>query len=195
MALRLRPLTTEEQKQIEPLSQSRTAPARLVERARIVRLASQGARVPRVAQELNLDERTVRTWLQRFNDQGMAGLEDRPRSGAPLTYTPEVVGEIVATALTDPKTLDLPFGCWTIRRLAAYLNEEKGIPIQRSRLDDLLLAEGLRWRTQETWFGERATLERAESAAEGETSPPLDPAFAEKRGSSAGFTRPRPTAV
>jgi transposase len=195
MALRIRVLTPEEQQQIQQLAQSRTAPARLVERARIVRLASQGARVPRVAQELDLDERTVRMWLKRFNDEGLTGLEDRPRSGAPVTYTPEVVGEVIATSLTDPKALDLPFGCWTIRRLASYLNEEKGIPIKRSRLDDLLLAEGLRWRTQETWFGERAKLEPPESPADGETSRPLDPEFAQKRGSSAGFTRPRPTGV
>src|SRR5215212_10525268 len=192
MALRLRPLTHEELKQIDHLSQSRTAPARRVERARIVRLASQGARAPQIAQQLNLDERTVRLWLKRFQDEGVLGLEDRPRSGAPVTYTPEVVGEIVATSLTDPKTIDLPFGCWSIRRLQAYLNEERGIPIGRSRLDDLLLAEGLRWRTQETWFGERATLERAETPNDDETPRPLDPEFAEKRGSSAGFTRPRP---
>jgi transposase len=195
MALRLRPLTHEEQEQIEQLSQSRTAPARLVERARIVRLASQGARVPRIAQQLSLDERTVRTWLKRFGDRGLRGLEDRPRSGAPVTYTPEVVGEIIATSLTAPETLALPFGCWSIRRLQAYLNEAKGIPIGRSRLDDLLLAEGLRWRTQETWFGERATVERARAGTDGETARPLDPEFAQKRGSSSGFTRPRPKRV
>jgi transposase len=146
--------------------------------------------VPQIAQQLNLDERTVRMWLKRFQEQGVSGLEDRPRSGAPVTYTPEVVGKIVATSLTDPKTLDLPFGCWSIRRLQAYLNEERGIPIGRSRLDDLLLAEGLRWRTQEGWFGERATMERAETSSDSETLPPVDPEFAEKRGSSAGFTRP-----
>jgi transposase len=195
MALRLRPLTNEEQEQIEQLSQSRTAPARLVERARIVRLASQGARVPRIAQQLTLDERTVRLWLKRFGERGLAGLEDRPRSGAPVTYTPEVVGEIVATSLTDPTTLALPFGCWSIRRLQAYLNEEKGIPIGRSRLDDLLLAEGLRWRTQEGWFGERATLEGDATPDDEGTVPPLDPEFAEKRGGSTGFTRPRPKRV
>ena len=74
---------------------------------------------------------------------------------------------MIATALTDPKTLDLPFASWTLDRLAAYLNEQKGIAIKRSRIDEILLAEGLRWHKHETWFGER-----------------VDPAFAEKRGSS-----------
>jgi transposase len=157
--------------------------------------ASQGDRVPAIARRLAVDARTVRSWLGRFQEEGLAGLQDRPRSGAPVTYPPEVVGEVIATSLTDPKTLELPFGCWSTRRLEAYLNEEKGIAIKRSRLNELLLAEGLRWRTQETWFGERATLEGAETGAEGETVPPVDPEFAEKRGPSAGFTRPRPNGV
>ena len=36
------------------------------------------------------------------------------------------------------------------------LNEERGIAIKRSRIDEVLLEEGLRWRAQETWFGEKA---------------------------------------
>ena len=59
-------------------------------------------------------------------------------------------------------------------RLAAYLNDMKGIAIKRSRMSELLVAEGLRWRTQETWFGER-----------------VDPEFAEKRGASQRSTRRR----
>ncbi len=83
-----------------------------------------------------------------------------------------------ATALTDPKTLDLPFASWTLDRLAAYLNEREGIAIKRSRIDEILLAEGLRWRRHETWFGER-----------------VDPAFVEKRGGSRGSTPRRPKAA
>jgi transposase len=89
-----------------------------------------------------------------------------------------VVGEVVAASLTKPGALGLPFGSWTLDRLQAYLNEERGIPIKRTRIDELLLAEGLRWRTQETWFGER-----------------VDPAFAEKRGPSSPSTRPPLKAV
>jgi transposase len=84
-------------------------------------------------------------------------------AGRPATYTPEQVGEVIGASLTKPDALGLPFGSWTLDRLTAYLNE-KGVPIKRSRIDEILLAEGLRWRQQETWFGER-----------------IDPAFAEKR--------------
>jgi transposase len=115
--------------------------------------------------ERDKDKLTVRTWLKRFQAEGLGGLQDRPRSGRPATYQPEQVSAVIAAALTDPQQLGLPFACWTLDWLEAYLNEEKKIPIKRSRIDELLIAEGLRWATQETWFGER-----------------VDPEFAKKRG-------------
>ena len=165
MAIKLKKLTAEEESAIDKLARSRTAPARAVERAHIILLARRGTRVPAIAKELALTELTVRTWLKRFNTAGLAGLQDRPRSGRPVTYPPEQVSEVIATALTNPQHLNQPFACWTLDRLETYLNEEKQIPIKRSRIDDLLITEGLRWRTQETWFGER-----------------VDPEFAKKRG-------------
>jgi transposase len=92
-------------------------------------------------------------------------LEDAPRGGRPPTYTREQLGEIVATALTNPHTLGLPFQSWTLDRLAAYVAEQRGIAMKRSRLNEVLLTQGLRWRKEETWFGER-----------------VDPEFAAKRG-------------
>ncbi len=130
--------------------------------------------MPAIAGELRLAGDTVRLWLKRFNAGGFAGLRDRPRAGRPATYTAEQVGEVVALSLTDPRSLGLPFASWTLDRLRAYLHEVRGVPISRARIGKLLVAEGLRWRSQETWFGER-----------------VDPAFAEKRGRSSPSTRPR----
>ena len=172
MALRVRALTSEEQATIRRLAHARTEPARTVERARIIELAVQGHRVPAIARLLGITEVTVRVWLKRFNAHGLSGLEDAPRRGRPPTYTPTEVSAVIATALTPPEQLGLPFASWTLDRLEAYLNEQQGIAIKRSRIDELLVAEGLRWRTQETWFGER-----------------VDPAFAEKRGPSRRSTR------
>ena len=165
MALRIREMTDEEQEQIKRLSQSRTAPVRQVERARIVQLASQGHFVPAIAAHLQIGQDVVRLWLKRFNADGLVGLADRPRAGRPATYTAEQVGEVIATALTNPKDLGQAFGSWTFVRLAHYLQEARGIPIKHSRIHEILHAEGLRWREQETWFGAR-----------------VDPDFARKRG-------------
>jgi transposase len=171
----LRPLTPEERQQIEALAHSRTAPARTVERAQIILAATEGQGPAQVARSLGISRPTVYRWVGRFNLQGPYGLEDQPRAGRPATYPPEQVAEVLAAALTDPRALGLPFASWTLDRLQAYLNEHKAIPIKRSRIDEILLAEGLRWRQQESWFGER-----------------VDPDFAAKRGRSSGSTPNHP---
>jgi transposase len=167
-------LTPIERHEIGRLARSRTAPARLVARARIIQASAHGQAAGVIAATLSCSRPTISNWIRRFNSEGLHGLEERPRSGRPHTYTAEQRAEVIALALTDPKKLGLPFGGWTLDRLAAYLNEKKGIPIKRSRIDEILLAEGLRWRHQETWFGER-----------------VDPAFAAKRGRSRNSTPSR----
>jgi transposase len=172
MAMRMRALTEDEQATVKRLAHSRTEPARTVERAHIVWLAAQGQRAPAIAAEVGVCVPTVRRWMRRFAAVGVAGLSDAPRAGAPRTYTPDDVSALVATVLAKPADLGLPFACWTLDRLVAYLADVKGIAIKRSRVDEILIAEGIRWRTQETWFGER-----------------VDPAFAEKRGPSFACTK------
>jgi transposase len=172
--IRARTLTEEEAAAIKRLAHSRTEPLRRVERAKMVWLSSQGERVPAIAQQLGVHEQTARLWVVRFNQRGLKGLDDEPRPGHRPTYTPEQVGQVVATALTDPQALGLPCASWTLDRLEAYLHEHKHLAMKRSRIGEVLVAEGLRWRKQETWFGER-----------------VDPAFAEKRGGSLRSTRPR----
>jgi transposase len=170
----LRDLTPEERSAVEALARSRTAPARRVERARVVWRASRSETPPAIAAALGLSAETARRRIRRFNAEGLAALEDHHRSGRPATYSPDEVAAVIAAALTNPRSLDLPFASWTLDRLAAYLLERRGIAMRRSRIDEILRAEGLRWRRQETWFGER-----------------VDPEFAAKRGGLRRSTPPR----
>lgn len=176
--LRLRPLTAQEEQALRDVAHSRTAEARLRDRALICWRSHQGESVGTIQDAMHVADGTVRLWITRFNAGGLDGLRDRRRGGRPATYRAEQVGELIAASLTDPQDLGLPFGSWTLDRLAAYLAEEKGITMKRSRIGEILQREGLRWRRQETWFGERP-----------------DPAFAAKRGPSSRSTRrPLPTA-
>ena len=176
--LRIRVLTGDEEQSLREVAHSRTAEARLRDRARICWLSHQGQSVRTIRNALGIADGTVRLWITRFNAGGVDGLRDRRRGGRPATYPPEAVGELVATSLTNPQELGLPFGSWTLDRLAAYLHEQKGIAMQRSRIGEILQAEGLRWRQQETWFGKRP-----------------DPAFAAKRGPSSRSTPRRQRTV
>lgn len=170
--VRLRALTAEEAAGLQRLLRAASTPQRLATRSEIVWLAHERRSEATIARWARVTPPTVRLWVERFNAHGLAGLKDAPRSGRPRTYSAEQAGDVIALSLIDPRSLGLPFASWTLDRLTAYLHEARGIPIQRTRVDELLLAEGLRWRQQETWFGER-----------------VDPAFAAKRGRSSRSTR------
>jgi len=171
--VRVRPLTDEEYQQLKRMAASRKLAAGRVKRAQVVLLSNQGYRAQEIAERLAMHERTARTWVGRFTRLGLPGLEEGPRTGRPPVYAPMDVGMVIQTSLTPPSELNLPFGSWTLDRLVAYLSEVKGIAIRRSRISEILRQEGLRWRHQEGWFGER-----------------IDPDFAAKRGRSKPSTPP-----
>jgi transposase len=165
MALRLRELTKEEYTTIEQLLHARKVPAGKLKRVQIVWLTNQGLRPPEIAERLQVSERMVRNRLHRFNEQGLQGLEEAPRSGRPMTYQPEVVSEIIQIALSNPRDLGESYATWTLDRLVDYLHRIKGIRMKRSRISEIFIQEGLSWRHEESWFGDR-----------------VDPDFARKRG-------------
>jgi len=173
MKLRVRELSEAERSTIEGWRGTRAGSVRMRDRAHIVALSAQGWWVSDIAPLVRVTPQVVRKWITRFNAEGLAGLKDQPRSGRPATYTADQIGEVIAVSLLKPDSLGLPFGCWTLDRLQTYLTEERNPAIKRSRINEILVAEGLRWRTDETWCGER-----------------VDPKFAEKRGPSLPSTRP-----
>lgn len=116
MPTKVRALTTEEQAHLERRANSRTAAVRDVERARIILYTSAGMNIIAIAQRLGRHPGRIGLWIRRFNEAGLAGLNDRPRVGRPATYTHQHVALIIATALRKPTDLGLPFACWTLDR-------------------------------------------------------------------------------
>jgi transposase len=177
MTLRVRALSDEEEHRLARMTRSQKLGAGLVRRAQIIQHAIDGLSAPEIAARMGLCGATVRFWLKRFNERGLSGLEEDMRSGRPPTYTAEERSAVIAAALSRPVELGLPFASWTLDRLVAYLGE-KGIGMKRSRVSEVLLAEGLKWRQEETWFGAR-----------------VDPEFERKRGRSSASILPRPRAA
>ena len=171
MTIRVRALSGDEAEALARMARSRSLGAGLVRRAQIVQHALQeGLGAPDIATRMGLCGATVRFWLKRFNERGLPGLEEDMRSGRPPTYTAEERSAVIKAALSRPSELGLPLASWTLDRLVAYLGQ-RGIGMRRSRVSEVLLAEGLKWRQEEAWFGAR-----------------VDPAFAERRGPSSSST-------
>ena len=173
MTLRVRELNDHERVEVQRIARSHTLGAALVRRAQIVVHAMDGLKAEEIATRMDLCGNTVRHWLNRFNARGLDGLKEDVRTGRPPTYSAEQRSIVITAALTRPSELGLPFASWTLDRLVSYLSDQ-GIAMRRSRIDEILLQEGLRWRRHETWFGAR-----------------VDPDFAEKRGRSNSSTRRR----
>ncbi len=69
-------LSESEQKTLRSWSRSRTAPARLVSRAKIILLASLGQSNTAIAAELAMDRTVVGRWRIRFAEDRLDGIVD-----------------------------------------------------------------------------------------------------------------------
>ena len=154
MTLRVRALREEEAHRLARMTRSHKLGAGLVRRARIILHAVDGLSAPEIAARMDLCGNTVRHWLNRFNARGLDGLKEDVRTGRPPTYSAEQRSTVITAALTRPSERGLPFALWTLDRVVSYLSEQ-GIAMKRSRISEIFIREGRRWRQEETWFGAR----------------------------------------
>jgi transposase len=81
-------LTAEQRQELEARARRYTLPYREVVRAKIVLMAAQGLDNDEIAARLDTRREIVSKWRKRFFEQGLAGLEERPRGGRPPVFPP-----------------------------------------------------------------------------------------------------------
>ncbi len=124
---------------------SRQAVGRVALRAQMVLLSERGYSVPEIARVHDCGTDVVRGWLHRYEEQGVAGLEDEPRSGRPSKDP--LVGNIVdAQASQSPRNSGLLQSCWTVALLAAFLATRFGLVLSGASVRRYLHLQGWRWR-------------------------------------------------
>jgi transposase len=99
----VRPLGAEEAKAIDQLVRSRTVPAGLFQRALIVRWSSEGLSPIEIARRLPMKWDNVVKWIRRFNQEGLAGLQERPGRGRKPQIREEQALAVVETVLAAPQ--------------------------------------------------------------------------------------------
>jgi len=117
------PLSAEDERELNAVVRAHSTPRKLAERARVILLAASGVGVDETARRLGVWRKTASTWRRRWRDADATldvatRLSDAPRSGAPATFTPEVICKIVALSCKDPETLDVPLSHWSQSELA-----------------------------------------------------------------------------
>ena len=170
--IHLRSLTSDERAEIQRLAASRKEPIRLVQRARVV--AAMDGDPALTATEAGFEAGFSSSgagpmWVKRFNEEGLSGLGDRPRSGHPPTHGQEVRSALISLALQKPRSLGHPFELWTLSELQRAFEERQGVHLSDSTIWTWMDEEGFQWKRQQSWFHE---AERH------------DPEFVEKRGPS-----------
>jgi winged helix-turn helix protein len=98
----VRPLGSEEAQVIRQLTRSRTVPAGIFQRALIVLWSNEGLTPTEIANRLPMKWDNVVKWIRRFNQDGLAGLQERPGRGRKRSRTAEDALSVVETVLTPP---------------------------------------------------------------------------------------------
>jgi putative transposase len=110
-------ITDEERAQLTPFARSRSLPASLSARARIVLISADGEANSSIAQRLKSGKATVGKWRARFIERRVVGLYDDVRPGPPRTIDGERVGGLIKTTLhTKPANGSTH---WSVRSVAA----------------------------------------------------------------------------
>jgi transposase len=81
-------LSAEQRDELEARARRYTLPYRDVVRAKIVLMAAAGLDNDEIAARLDTRREIVSKWRKRFFEQGLAGLEERPRGGRPPAFSP-----------------------------------------------------------------------------------------------------------
>jgi transposase len=141
----LRPVSEAERGDLERLVRS-NPDARILRRAQIIRLRLLGHKHGEIAELLGVSPPTVAAAIRRFNEGGIAGLADRPRSGRPPRVTESYIEALKGAVRTAPTEWGYEFSTWSLGRLREHLGRETGIWITEVHLWRLMGKHGLVYR-------------------------------------------------
>lgn len=127
---------------LSAFSKSRSLPAGLVKRSRIILLASQGISNQVIASRVGLHYNHVATWRNRFlealpslreieagapeklQEEIRTLLSDRKRPGVPSTFTPEQIMAVIDLACKDPGEFGYEVSQWSLPLLTAEIKKQ-----------------------------------------------------------------------
>jgi transposase len=108
-----------------------TREARVFRRAQAVRAVVAGYHIHAVAAPCHFANSALRQWVQRFANQGVAGLVDPPRPGRPRKVTCALEQHLNRLVDQDPLQHGSLYSQWSCRELATVLAQQTGVRLGR----------------------------------------------------------------
>jgi transposase len=102
---KIRPLTEEALKALQKMHRQHEN-FRCRQRAQAILLSKKGYCINEIADILDVDRDSISIWFTRFEEEGVAGLEERERTGRPAIYTDEELNRFKALLDEDPRSLN-----------------------------------------------------------------------------------------
>jgi transposase len=114
-------LTTEQRSELQRVARASSSSQAEVFRARIILLAGQGQPNDEIAAALETSQQSVGKWRRRFALNGVAGLQDAPRPGRPVSLPVQTLNAVL-TQVTQPPARRSQ---WSVRSMARHTGVSK----------------------------------------------------------------------
>lgn len=111
-------LTAEEIAELQVITRSTRAEYRMVYRARIILLLSEGKTYSEIKKELSTNHQAISKWKKRFQEHGISGLSDLSGRGREKIYTKYDEARVINLACSKP---DDNYSSWSQDRIANKL--------------------------------------------------------------------------
>ncbi len=154
--------STIEKLELEKSIRSHNIPQKLARRCQIIKMAVEGVEYGQIAKELKIQPSVVTKWIKRWaatvgQDLTLAKrLADLPRSGAPSTFMPEQICQIIAVACEHPSVYNRPITHWSGRELADEVTKQGIVDSISERHTNRILNEvDLRPHKSQYWLNDK----------------------------------------
>lgn len=157
-------LTLDNTQRAELRQVARRSVGRVAVRCHFVFLSSEGYSPPAIGRLSGYHPATVRRWLKVYQEHGVAGLDDAPRSGRPPKAR-HLTDVLQAQAGQPPANYGYLQTCWTVALLVLHLRQRLRIDVSEATLRQALKRAGFHWTRPKLVLPRRRDPQAAEKRA------------------------------
>ncbi|MFW5837845.1 MAG: helix-turn-helix domain-containing protein [Desulfovibrionaceae bacterium] len=112
--------------------------ARFARRLDAILLVCDGHPVPYVSKIFGLNPTTIQRWIHRLNEEGLAGLKDKPGRGRPSRLTTELREQVRLEVADSPEVFGYSQPRWDGKLLSQRLKDHYGVSLKVRQCQNIL---------------------------------------------------------